>query len=83
MRYKIEELKDITDSREIMQSKPKGFGKYMAYIIILLLIFCIVWSIFAGAKIKLSKQTRRHCRGECRLDIPFGEKDYSFISLLV
>lgn len=53
MRYKIEELKDITDSREIMQSKPKGFGKYMAYIIILLLIFCIVWSIFAKKEITL------------------------------
>lgn len=27
MKYKIEELKDITDSREIMQSKPQGFFK--------------------------------------------------------
>lgn len=51
MKYKIEELKDITDSREIMQSKPNGFSKYMTYIIIVLLSSVIVWSILANKEI--------------------------------
>lgn len=51
MKYKIEELKDITDSREIMQSKPNGFSKYMTYIIIVLLASVIVWSILANKEI--------------------------------
>lgn len=51
MRYKIEELKDITDSREIMQSKPQGFSKYMMYIIIVLLALTIVWSLLANKEI--------------------------------
>ena len=51
MRYKIEELKDITDSREIMQSKPNGFSRYMTYIIIVLLVGVIVWSILANKEI--------------------------------
>lgn len=45
MGYKIENLKDITYSREIMQSKPHGFSKYMLYIIISLLILILVWSL--------------------------------------
>jgi len=53
MKYKIEELKDITDSREIMQSTPKGFSKYMTYIIIALLTLVIVWSIFAHKEISV------------------------------
>lgn len=51
MKYKIEELKDITDSREIMQSKPNGFSKYMTYIIIVLLTGAMVWSILANKEI--------------------------------
>lgn len=51
MKYKIEELKNITDSREIMQSKPSGFSKYMTYIIIVLLTSIIVWSILAEKEI--------------------------------
>ena len=51
MRYKIEELKDITDSREIMQSTPNGFSKYMMYIIITLLTLVIAWSIVAKKEI--------------------------------
>lgn len=51
MKYKIEELKDITDSREIMQSKPNGFSKYMTYIIIVLLATVIVWSVLANKEI--------------------------------
>lgn len=51
MRYKIEELKDITDSREIMQSTPNGFSKYMMYIIIALLTLVIAWSTIAKKEI--------------------------------
>jgi membrane fusion protein, peptide pheromone/bacteriocin exporter len=51
MKYKIEELKDITDSREIMQSKPNSFSKYMTYIIIILLTSVIIWSILANKEI--------------------------------
>lgn len=51
MRYKIEELKDITDSREIMQSTPQGFSKYMMYIIIALLILVLAWSLIATKEI--------------------------------
>lgn len=53
MKYKIEELKDITDSREIMQSSPKGFSKYMTYIIIALLIMVIVWSLIAHKEVSV------------------------------
>lgn len=51
MKYKIENLEDITDSREIMQSTPNGFSKYMTYLIISLLSLVIVWSLFAYKEI--------------------------------
>ena len=54
MKYKIEELKDITDSREIMNSTPKGFSKYMMYIIIGLLTVTIIWSLIAKKQIVVS-----------------------------
>lgn len=53
MKYKIEELKDITDSREIMQSKPTGFSKYMMYIIIFILSAVILWSLIATKQISI------------------------------
>ena len=53
MKYKIEELKDITDSREIMQSSPKGFSKYMTYIIIALLSMVIIWSLVAHKEVSV------------------------------
>lgn len=53
MKYKIEELKDITDSREIMQSKPNGFSKYMTYIILALLIVVIIWSLLAHKQVSI------------------------------
>lgn len=51
MKYKIEELSEITDSREIMQSTPNGFSKYMMYIIIGLLVGVISWSLLAEKEI--------------------------------
>lgn len=51
MKYKIEELKDITDSREILQSKPNGFSKYMMYIIMALLTVVIIWSLIAQKQV--------------------------------
>lgn len=42
MNYKIEDIKDITDSTEILHSKPEGFSKYMFYIITVLLSLVIV-----------------------------------------
>lgn len=54
LKYKIEELKDITDSREIMQSSPKGFSKYMTYIILVLLTCCIVWSLLATKEVSVT-----------------------------
>lgn len=54
MRYKIEELKDITDSREILQSKPEGFGKYMIYIVTTLLTLSILWSVFTKKELTLA-----------------------------
>lgn len=51
MKYKIEELKDITDSREIMQSKPQGFSRYMMYIIIGILVLVLIWSLISTKEI--------------------------------
>lgn len=51
MKYKIENLQDITDSREVMQSNPKCFSKYMTYIILALLSIVIIWSIFAKKEV--------------------------------
>ncbi|ADL50587.1 HlyD family efflux transporter periplasmic adaptor subunit [Clostridium cellulovorans] len=56
MRYKIENLNDITDSREIMQARPKGFSRYMMYIIIALLATVITWSCFAKKQITVKSQ---------------------------
>ena len=53
MKYKIEELKDITDSREILQSKPQGFSKYMMYIICAILTAVILWSLVATKEISI------------------------------
>ena len=54
MRYKIENLNDITDSREILQSSPKGFSKVMTYIILALLICLITWSCFAHKEVTIT-----------------------------
>ncbi|WP_286906813.1 HlyD family efflux transporter periplasmic adaptor subunit [Clostridium sp. UBA1652] len=53
MRYSIENLNDITDSREIMNSRPKGFTMYMMYIIISLLTITIIWSAVADKEITI------------------------------
>lgn len=53
MKYKIEELKDITDSREIMKSRPRGFSRYMTYIIIAILSSVLIWSILATKQISV------------------------------
>ncbi|CUU50795.1 hypothetical protein [Clostridium beijerinckii] len=51
MRYEIENLKDISDSKEIMKSYSYSYSykllKYIVYIIGLLLICIIIWSVFA------------------------------------
>lgn len=54
MKHHIENLKDITDSREIMQSRPKGFSMYMMYIILALLSLIIVWSLIAQKEITIA-----------------------------
>lgn len=54
MKYKIEELKDMTDSREMMELSPKGFSRYMTYIIILLLTSILIWSLFAYKEISIN-----------------------------
>ncbi|MDC0800703.1 HlyD family efflux transporter periplasmic adaptor subunit [Clostridium paraputrificum] len=53
MKYKIENLNDITDSREVMQSKPQGFSTYMTYIILALLTILIIWSLIAHKEISV------------------------------
>lgn len=53
MKYKIENLEDITDSREIMKSSPHGFSKYMTYIIIALVLVLIIWSLLAHKEISI------------------------------
>lgn len=53
MKYKIENLDDITDSREILQSSPKGFSKIMTYIILALLASVIVWSLIAHKEVSI------------------------------
>lgn len=47
MKYKIEKLEDITYSREIINSTPRGFSKYMVYIIVFLLTIVIIWSVLS------------------------------------
>ena len=54
MRYSIENLNDITDSREIMNSRPKGFTMYMMYIIISLLTVTIIWSAVADKEVTIA-----------------------------
>ena len=53
MKYKIENLDDITDSRDILQSSPKGFSKIMTYIILALLISVIIWSLLAYKEVSI------------------------------
>ncbi|AQS08226.1 HlyD family secretion protein [Clostridium saccharobutylicum] len=64
MKYKIEELKDITDSIEIMQNHPNSFSKYMFYIIGLLLILATTWSIFAQKYIVITATGEIRPKGE-------------------
>lgn len=64
MKYKIEELKDITDSIEIMQNHPNSFSKYMFYIIGLLLILATTWSIFAQKYIVITATGEIRPQGE-------------------
>lgn len=53
MKYKIENLEDITDSREILQSSPKGFSKIMTYIIIAMLTSLVIWSLIAHKEVSI------------------------------
>ncbi|ALB44112.1 hypothetical protein [Clostridium beijerinckii] len=55
MRYKIENLEDIIDFKEIMKSYTYSYSykllKYVVYIIALLLICIVIWSTFAKKNI--------------------------------
>ncbi|AKL94342.1 hypothetical protein CACET_c08330 [Clostridium aceticum] len=44
MREIVHNLKDITDSRELLESKPPAFTILFIYILIALLTIAVVWS---------------------------------------
>ncbi|WP_315082291.1 hypothetical protein [uncultured Clostridium sp.] len=58
MKYKIENLEDVTDAKDIMNSYLDSCSykllKYMFYILILFLTFIIIWSMFATKTIVIS-----------------------------
>lgn len=54
MKYEFENLKDLTYSKEILKSKPTGFSMYITYIIIVLLLIVLGWSIFAKKIISIN-----------------------------
>ncbi|GKU27600.1 HlyD family secretion protein [Clostridium folliculivorans] len=64
MKYHIENLSDITDSREIMQSRPKGFSMYMMYIILAVLSLTIVWSLIAQKEITIASSGMVRPKGD-------------------
>ena len=47
VRGEIEELEDIKEINLILKAQPKGISKVLTYIILLLLISVILWSIIA------------------------------------
>lgn len=53
MKYKIENLEDITDSREMIETSPKGLSKIMTYIILVILVSVIVWSLLAHKEVSI------------------------------
>ena len=46
MKTYIQDMKDITDSREMLESKPHFFLAWFAYILIAILAVSLVWSYF-------------------------------------
>src|SRR5690554_1683684 len=46
MKTYIQDLKDITDSREMLESKPHFFLAWFAYILIGILVVALIWSYF-------------------------------------
>ena len=46
MKTYIQDLKDITDSREMLESKPHFFLTWFAYILIGILVVALIWSYF-------------------------------------
>lgn len=58
MKYKIENLDDVTDAKDIMSAYLNSCSykllKYIFYILISFLIFIIIWSMFAKKTIVIS-----------------------------
>lgn len=46
MKYIIQDLDEITDSREMLEAKPHRFTSIFTYVLILLLISALTWSYF-------------------------------------
>jgi HlyD family type I secretion membrane fusion protein len=46
MKTYIQDLKDITDSREMLESKPHFFLAWFAYILIGILVVALIWAYF-------------------------------------
>jgi len=46
MRTFIQDLKDMSDSREVFESRPHSFTSIFIYILILIIIIALVWSYF-------------------------------------
>ncbi|MBZ9621685.1 HlyD family efflux transporter periplasmic adaptor subunit [Clostridium sp. FP2] len=51
MKSEVHNLKDITDSKEVLEAKPHPFTSMLIYILITLLVTAIVWSYFGEVDI--------------------------------
>lgn len=51
MNYNIQNLEDITDSREILETKPHPFTAVFIYIVIAILAVALIWSWFGEKEI--------------------------------
>ena len=64
MKYKIENLEDVTDTKDIMNAYLNSCSykllKYIFYIVISFLIFIIIWSMFAKKTIVISAHGELH-----------------------
>lgn len=48
------DIKDISDSREVLEAKPVGFSRTIVYIALALIASCIIWSLIAYKEITVN-----------------------------
>ncbi|QEK12908.1 biotin/lipoyl-binding protein [Crassaminicella thermophila] len=56
MKYVIQDIREMTDSRELLESKPHPFTIIFIYILISILLIGLIWSYFGEIDVVVKAQ---------------------------